>query len=363
MSGHTAHLIIHADLDAFYAAVEQRDRPELRGKPVIVGGRPEHRGVVATASYEARKFGARSAMPTRTALRLCPQAVLLPPDFPKYRAVSRQVFGIYRSLTPVVEPISLDEAYLDVTGILPGFAAAVAAAEAIRREVRETTALTVSAGVATSKLIAKIASDEAKPDGLKAVPPGDEQSFLWPLPVGRIWGVGRKTEDVLKMMGVTTIGDLARRSREELAARFGKVGAQLHELANGIDRRQVEPERKLQQVSRETTFPEDVADRARLEETLEELAQAVARGLKESGVQGRTVTVKVRYHDFRAAARQATLPEPTDRLEVMLEQGRRLLGTLLRSEEAARLRLLGIGVSNFEPEEGRQLPLPLQLAD
>ena len=224
--------------------------------------------------------------------------------------------------------------------------------------MRGATGLTVSAGAASNKLVAKIASDFAKPDGLKAVWPGQERAFLWPQPVGRIWGVGHKTEETLRGMGIVTIEDLAKRPAAELAGRFGRLGAQLHELANGLDRRRVEPDRRLQQVSRETTFAEDQEHRERLEAVLEELAAAVAAGLADRGTQGRTVTIKVRHHDFRSAARQATLPEATAAQAVILDAGLRLFRALWEQEPGMRLRLIGIGVSNFEGEEGRQLPLP-----
>src|SRR5437773_116797 len=250
--------IIHIDMDAFYASVEQRDRPELRGKPVIVGW-PGERSVVCAASYEARKFGVHSAMPSSRARRLCPEAVFIPPTFEKYREVSHQVRGILERHTPLVEPLSLDEAYLDVTRELTGIPTATETAEAIRGEIRAETQLTASAGVAPNKFLAKIASDWKKPDGLFVIRPTQIEAFLLPLPVRKIPGVGKATEAVMTDMGVATVGDLQRFSEDELVARFGKWGTRLWELARGIDDHPVQPSRKRKSWSSENTFPRDVA--------------------------------------------------------------------------------------------------------
>ncbi len=356
--GNPAPVILHADLDAFFAAVEQRDRPELRGRPVLVGGAPEERGVVAAASYEARRYGARSAMPMRTALRLCPPGtVRLPPRFDRYREVSRRVMTIFRARTPLVEPLSLDEAYLDLTEPLsrPGAPDPERAARALKAEVRTAVGLTVSIGVATSKSVAKIASDLRKPDGLVVVPPGTERAFLAPLPVGRLWGVGPKVEDRLRQAGVHTIGDLATLERRWLERQFGKWGGLLHDLANGIDHRPVTPERAIKSVGRETTFPHDVSDPAALHATLRRLAEQVAERLHRHGLRGRTVTLKLRSYDFRTLTRQTSLSLPTDRAEEIAAVAERLLATELAP--GGRYRLVGVTVSGFQTTI--QLPLPL----
>lgn len=343
-------VIFHADLDAFYASVEQLDHPELRGRPVLVGGSPAERGVVAAASYEARRHGARSAMPMRTAMRLCPpDAVRVPPRFDRYRAVSRQVMALFHARTALVEPLSLDEAYLDITHAL-GEATAGAveqAARALKHEVHATTGLTISIGVATSKSIAKIASDLRKPDGLVVVPPGDERGFLAPLPVGRLWGVGPKGEERLRRAGITTIGDLAATDRRWLLHAFGKWGPLLHDLANGSDTRPVTVDRDTKSVGSETTFPHDMADRAHLAATLLRLSEQVSARLQRHGLRGRTVTLKLRHHDFRTISRQSRLHAPSDRAADISAEALRLLDTELAA--GGRFRLIGVSVSGFEP--------------
>lgn len=356
--GDPAPVILHADLDAFFAAVEQLDHPELRGRPVLVGGAPEERGVVAAASYEARRYGARSAMPMRTALRLCPPGtVRLSPRFERYREVSRRVMAIFRARTPLVEPLSLDEAYLDLTEPLAQSAGAdpERMARVLKVEVRAAVGLTISIGVATSKSVAKIASDLRKPDGLVVVPPGAERAFLVPLPVGRLWGVGPKVENRLRQAGVHTIGDLAVLQRRWLERTFGKWGAVLHDLANGIDHRPVTPQRVVKSVGRETTFLYDVGDPAALRATIHRLAEQVAERLQRHGLRGRTVTLKLRSHDFRTLTRQASLPLPTDRADEIAAVAERLLAGEL--EPGSRYRLVGVSVSGFRPAV--QLPLPL----
>ena len=351
-------VIFHADLDAFFASVEQRDRPELRGRPVLVGGSPAERGVVAAASYEARRYGARSAMPMRTALRLCPpETVRLAPRFERYAAVSREVMDLFRVRTPLVEPLSLDEAYLDLTEPLaaPGAPSPAAAARALKDEVRARVGLTISIGVATSKSVAKIASDLRKPDGLVVVPPGEERAFLAPLPAGRLWGVGPKAEERLRRAGITTIGALAATDPRWLAHAFGKWGELLHALANGSDDRPVTPVRDTKSVGRETTFAQDVADRARLTATLRRLAEQVAERLQRRGLRGRTVTLKLRHHDFRTITRQTRLLAPTDAADAVYTEAARLLDVELAA--GGRFRLIGVAVSGFEPVA--QLALPL----
>ena len=352
--------IIHADFDAFYASVEQLDNPELRGRPVVVGGSADDRGVVASASYEARHFGVRSAMPMRTALRLCPDAVRRPTDFERYREVSRRVMAIFRELTPLVEPLSLDEAYLDVTASVgPGWDAGEIA-ERLRRRVKDELGLTISVGVATSKAVAKIASDIDKPDGFKLVPPGSEREFLAPLPVGRLWGVGPKRVKLLNDEGIHTIGDLAVQPEEWFARAFGKSGAHIRSLAMGEDDTEVTSERETKSISSETTFSQDTGDREALQEMVSRLSQDVAGGLRDKDLRGRTVKLKLRLSDFTTFTRQRTLADPVETSEEIA----RAAGALLDAELAPqrRFRLIGVGVSGFDDLGQQQGPRQLRLA-
>jgi DNA polymerase-4 len=353
-----SRLLLHADLDAFFASVEQLDNPSLRGRPVVVGGSAESRGVVAAASYEARAFGVHSAQPMRTALVRCPGAVRVSPRFGRYREISEQVMAIFRSWTPLVEPLSLDEAYLDLSEYLGGMPPDTVreAAAQIKREVREATGLTVSVGAGTTKSVAKIASDLKKPDGLVVVPPGAERVFLAPLPAGKLWGVGPKAQERLQRIGVRTIGDIAALDGRWLEVRFGKWGQMLHELALGIDPRPVTPERETKSVSVETTFAEDIWDPVQIDECLTELAGQVCHRLRRHDLRGRTVTLKLRDAQFETHTRQRTLPAATDVDSVVLDAARRLLAPELTP--GRRLRLLGIGLSGFA--EGMQLTLPLE---
>ena len=340
-------------MDAFYASVEQRDRPELRGKPVIVGW-PGLRSVVCAASYEARKFGVHSAMPASRAKRLCPEGVFVPPDFDRYREASHQIREIFLRHTPLVEPLSLDEAYLDVTVELTGIPTATETAEAIRREIREETSLTASAGVAPNKFLAKIASDWRKPDGLFVIRPHQIGSFLPPLPVRKIPGVGKATENILTEMGVATVGDLQRFSEEQLVTRFGKWGTRLYELARGIDDHPVEPSRPRKSWSNENTFETDLT-RDEVAAWLRDQAQRLWTTLDERAMRGRTVTVKLRTPDFRTATRRLTPPDPPSSGEHLTAIA---LGLLDKFDFApdARFRLAGIGVSNFPEEEAAAEP-------
>ena len=353
--------VIHADLDAFYATVEQLDNPELRGKPVLVGGRPESRGVVATASYEARPFGVHSAMPMRTAVRLCPQGIIVRPRFNRYREMSRQVMDIFRDFTRLVEPLSLDEAYLDISeavneaeGRWP-----LGVALELKRRVKDETGLTVSVGVSASKYVSKIASDLQKPDGLVVVPPGDEAGFLAPLAVGKLWGIGPKTAERLNSEGIDTIGDLAAQPSEWFIRAFGQRAESVQLRAVGQDNEPVHTERVTKSVSSETTFPDDIGDTGELRRVLDELAAGVADSLERKGLQGRTVTVKMRLADFTTFSRQSTLPEPSNEVAPIRELAWRLLSAELTTGRS--FRLLGVGVSNFaDSEEERQLALTLE---
>jgi DNA polymerase-4 len=337
--------ILHLDLDAFYAAVETLDRPELAGKAVIVGG-GDNRGVVAAASYEARKFGVRSAMPIATARRLCPNGVFLPVRMSRYAEASEQVFAVYRRFTPLVEPLSIDEAFLDVTGCERLFGAAEDVARKIKEAVRRETGLIVSAGAASNKFIAKIASDIGKPDGLVVVPPGREQAFLDPLPVGRVWGVGKVTERELARMGIRTILDLRRVPREVLVRSFGAHGEHLHALARGNDDRPVETEREAKSIGHEETYDSDLRYRGTMRREILSLSGRVSERLRRQGVRGKTVTLKVKYRDFVQVTRAITLADPTDDGGTIY---RCALELLAETEAGARpVRLLGISVSKLE---------------
>jgi DNA polymerase-4 len=345
--------ILHVDLDAFFAAIEQRDRPELRGKPVVVGGGgPNDRGVVSTASYEARRYGVHSAMPLRTAARLCPEAIFVPVDGRKYRAVSHQVMDILRRFTPVVEQISVDEAFLDVVGCEALLGPPLDIARAIKGAIVTELDLTASVGMASTKLVAKVASDLEKPDGLVLVAPGTEAEFLAPLPISRLWGVGARTAGVLGEFGVRTIGDLAALPDDLLARRFGRQGPVLAQRARGEDHSPVSAADPARTVSHEHTFDLDTTDQEELERTLLALSEGVASRLRAGGVKARTITVKVRDSSFTTVSRQRTLPEPTDQTEIVFAAARELARPQIRG---IRVRLLGVGASHLD--EGGQLSL------
>ncbi|MCU1244660.1 MAG: dinP [Acidobacteria bacterium] len=340
--------ILHIDMDAFYASVEQRDDPALKGVPVIVGW-PGERSVVCAASYEARKFGVHSAMPATRAKRLCPTGVFIYPNFEKYREVSRQIRAIFERHTPLVEPLSLDEAYLDVTEELTGIATATETAETIRKEIREETLLTASAGVAPNKFLAKIASDWRKPDGMFVIKPHQVERFLVGLPVRKIPGVGKATEAVMQEMGIATMDDLLGFSDAELVARFGRWGTRLWELARGIDESPVVPSRKRKSWSSENTFSSDI--------TIEEVADYIRKegqklweALEAKALRGRTVTVKLRTPDFRTLTRRLTPPQPPASADDLIQVGLELLPRF-DFPAGSRYRLAGIGVSNFPDEE------------
>ena len=342
--------ILHLDLDAFYASVEQLDDPSLRGRPVIVGG-PSRRGVVCAASYEARRFGVRSAMPTARARRLCPEGVFLAPRFDRYAALSESIFGVYRRYTPLVEPLSLDEAFLDVTASRALHGGGADIARAIKAEVRASCGLAVSAGIAEVKLAAKIATDLGKPDGLVEVPAGGVAAFLAPLPVSRLWGVGHVTEEALRRIGIGTIGDLARTPEMALAEAVGASHARsLHALAQGDDPREVVPDEAAKSIGAEDTFGEDLRDRASLERELLAQAARVGRRLRAAGLAGHVVTLRVKYSDFTALTRRTTLERPTDDDHAIVEAARRLLD---RVDLARPVRLTGISVSGFAGEAER----------
>lgn len=351
----TERRVLHCDMDCFYAAVHMRDDPSLRGKPVIIGGRPEQRGVVAAASYEVRKFGVHSAMPSSRAIRLCPDAIFLPPDFRRYSRESEKIFAIYREITPLVMAVSIDEAYLDVSSHLGEAGSATAVAKEIRRRVREERGLTVSVGVGPNRLIAKIASDFHKPDGLTVVPPHKVQAFLDPLPVRRLHGVGPATERALAEMKIETIADLRGVPLEDLSARFGKHGRILHEFARGIDERAVETHQERKSLGTESTYAVDLDDYSEMLRELEKMAQEVAASLERRGMAGCTVTLKVRYADFTTVTRSQTLGAPAcDPATLALWAHNLLERTDARSRP---VRLLGVTVSSLLHERLEQLPL------
>ena len=352
-STHWPRAIIHLDLDAFYASVEQLRRPELRGKPVIVGGVGDGngrtitaRGVVSAASYEVRRFGVHSAMPLATALRLCPQAIVVPVDFRAYRDKSAQVFSLAKAVTPLVEPLSLDEAYLDVAGSRLRFGEPEAIAARLRDEILATTGLHASFGVATTKTVAKVASDLRKPQGFVVVAPGDEAAFLAPLPLRRLPGLGPAAERALNGLGVSTLGQLAALPQEVVQRRVGEhAGGSLWHRAQGLDEGEVTVPGRPKSVSREETFWRDVGDRAALAERMRELAADVGRRLRAGGWRGRTVTVKLRYSDFTTLSRQHSLATATDADREIAATGMALLDTCWSGDP---VRLLGVGVSSLE---------------
>lgn len=348
-----ARTILHADLDAFYASVEVLDDETLRGKPVIVGGRPDERGVVSAASYEARAFGVHSAMPLRTAGRRCPHGVFLPGRPERYREISEQVMAIFASYTPMVEPISLDEAFLDVSGSGPAFGDGPAIAQGIKDRVRDEIGLVVSVGVATNKLCAKVASDLRKPDALVVVPPGEEAAFLAPLPIRRLWGVGPQAQEALADYGVATIGQLAALPAATLHRRFGRHGDELTRRARGEDPSPVEPFHAPKSVGHEHTFSVDTADPGRLEATLLDLAESVASRLRRHDLAAGAVQLKLRYEGFETLTRQAPLPRQTRESEPIYAAGVALLRRTLVEGRAVRL----IGLTAISLTDAQQLTL------
>ncbi len=328
--------ILHVDMDAFYASVEQRDDPSLRGKPLVVGG-SARRGVVLAASYAVRPFGIRSAMPMARALRLCPGLIVVPPRFERYAEVSEQVFRVFHSFTPEVEGLSLDEAFLDVTRSIALHGPPVEQARRIKQRIRDELGMTASVGVAEVKFAAKIASDLRKPDALVVVPEGGVRDFLAPLPVSRLWGVGPRTEQVLLRLGLKRIGDVAAADRGALERELGSLGPWLHDLANGVDERAVEPDREAKSIGAEETFEQDLEGEALLP-FIHEQALRVAMRLRRAGRKAGAVQLKVKFADFRIVTRQETLPEPTDDGAQIYAVARRLLERI----EGRPVRLTGV---------------------
>lgn len=358
-TGATRH-ILHVDMDAFYAAIEQRDHPELRGRPVVVGSPPDRRGVVSTASYEARVYGIHSAMPSRTAYRLCPHAVFLPVRMERYREVSRRIMAIFKDVTPFVEPLSVDEAFLDISATTqrPG-RSAVAVARRIKERIRDETGLTGSVGVAPNKFLAKLGSDMDKPDGLTVLPrdPEEIRAFLGGLPATSIWGVGKVTGERLKRFGIETVADIQNIAYPELVRITGRAAAvQLKQLALGRDDRPVVTAREEKSISSEDTFPEDCSDPRILRQTLIEQTENVGRRLRRSGKKAATATLKLRFSNFRTITRQCPLRPPTSSDRALLRSALRLYR---RENVADPIRLIGFGVSNLSEPEAADTHQPL----
>ncbi len=364
---HPIRKIIHIDMDAFYASVEQRDRPEIKGKPVIVGGDPNSRGVVAACSYEAREFGIHSAMASATAYKLCPQAVFIRPRFDAYRAVSSEIREIFYEYTDLVEPLSLDEAFLDVTENFKGMPSATLIAREIKKKIYEKTGkLTASAGVSFNKFLAKVASDVNKPDGITVITPEMADEFIDRLPIRKFFGVGKVTEEKMLNLGIKTGADLKKFKKEQLIELFGKSGNYFYDIAHGMDERPVEPNRIRKSIGKETTLVEDIDDTHVMLEILEDIAVRLEDSLIKREAKGRTITLKIKYFDFQSITRSVTIGEAVDNASVIMK----FVKPLLSKTEAGKkkVRLLGISVSNFDDQvsitlKSRQLLLPLKFSE
>lgn len=342
--------IIHIDMDAFYASVEQRDNPDYRGKPIVVGGSPEGRGgVVATASYEARKFGIRSAMPSKRAQQLCPHAIFVFPRFAAYKEVSERIRSIFRRYTDVIEPLSLDEAYLDVTEDKQNIGSAIEIAKQIKQAIKDELQLTASAGVSVNKFVAKIASDMNKPDGLTFIGPSSIEDFMERLPVEKFYGVGHVTAGKMKKLGLHTGADLKKLSEDDLVRLFGKSGRFYYKIVRGIDNREVEPHSETKSVGAEDTFPYDLTKLDEMNEELIKLAEKVHERLRKHQLKGRTITLKVKYSDFRQITRSRSISQPVDDVETILQTAQELL--VATDPERDKIRLLGISVSGFREDQ------------
>lgn len=352
--------IIHVDMDAFYASVEQRDNPDLKGKAIAVGGSPVGRGgVVATCSYEARKFGVRSAMPSKKALQLCPPLIFIKPRFDVYKDVSRKVREIFRRYTDIIEPLSLDEAYLDVTEDKQGIGSAIDIAKLIKQAIKDELQLTASAGVSINKFIAKIASDMQKPDGLTFIGPSRVEKFVEELPIEKFYGVGKVTAEKMKALNIHTGADLKKLSEKELVQHFGKAGKFYYQVVRGNDNRPVDPNEETKSIGAEDTFAEDLTTIEQMNQQLEKIAPLVHKRLTGHQLKGRTVTVKIRYHDFKIITRSRSFQQPTNDLSLILSTAKELL--LSTEPEDVRIRLLGISMSNFGEKVVSKKTIPGQL--
>jgi DNA polymerase-4 len=339
--------IIHGDMDAFFAAVEQRDNPSLRGQPVIVGGNPDSRGVVSTCSYEARRYGVKSAMPLAQAIRLCPQAIFLPVNMQLYQQVSRQVIAIMAGYTPLVEQLSIDEAFLDVSGCTSLFGSAEKIARDIKSRVAQELGLNISMGISYNKFLAKLATELGKPDGLRVIRRDEIPDVLTPLPVRYIWGVGDKTLKILAGIGLKTIGDLRETQVQVLEKRLGSQARLFMQLANGIDERLVETGRESKSMGKEITFDQDVADAEYLDNVLLDFAQLLARRLRQLNLQARTVTLKIRYSDFQTLTRSKTIPESTNSEVNIYQSAHELISRLNYLDH--KVRLIGLYLGKLSP--------------
>lgn len=340
--------ILHVDMDAFFAAIEQRDNPVLLGKPVVVGADPKGgkgRGVVSTCSYEARKFGIHSAMPISIAYKRCPKAVFLPVDSEKYNQASDEIYDIFYNFTPKVEMISIDEAFLDISGSFHLFGGPVETCKLLKSRIKEKTKLTASVGLAPTKMVAKIASDIKKPDGLVIVSQDKVLDFLWPLDIDKIWGLGKKSKVIFNDLGIKTIGDLAKKDLGEVERILGKNGEYFWALANGIDEREVETEEEAKSISNEHTFAEDVEDKRIIEAALISLCEKVSGRLRQEGFKGRTITLKIRLKGFLTYTRARTLDKPTNFMDTIYKTIKELLDKFNR--KGKKVRLVGVKVSNF----------------
>ena len=346
--------IIHIDMDAFYASVEQRDNPELRGIPLVVGGSPQGRGgVVATASYEARKFGIRSAMSSKQALQLCPHATFVRPRFDAYKEASQKIQAIFSRYTDLIEPLSLDEAYLDVTHDKLNIGSAITIAEQIKQAIKDELQLTASAGVSINKFVAKIASDINKPDGLKFIGPSAIEAFMEKLPVEKFHGVGKVTAEKMKGMGLFTGADLKNLTEDDLIKHFGKVGRFYYQIVRGIDERPVQPHRETKSLAAEDTFPYDLTTQEEMEQELDKIALVVYNRLTKNNLKGRTITLKIKYSDFKQITRNRSFTTPVSELELISATAKELLAAT--DPEEKKIRLLGISLSNFGELEAKSI--------
>lgn len=355
--------IIHIDMDAFYASVEQRDNPDYQGKPIAVGGSPTGRGVVATASYEARKFGVRSAMSSRKAMQLCPHIIFVYPRFEAYKSVSRSIREIFHRYTDIIEPLSLDEAFLDVTEDKLKIGSALEIARQIKKAIKDELNLTASAGISTNKFVAKIASDINKPDGITFIGPSKIETFINNLPVEKFFGVGKVTAKKMKGMQIFTGADLKKLSEVELVKHFGKTGYFYYKIVRGIDEREVQTHRETKSLGAEDTFMQDLTTIEEMHEELDKIAEIVFKRLEKSGLEGRTITLKIKYSDFTQITRNHSLPNPTADFDTIIKTAKELLEKVEMEEKT--VRLLGISLSNFgeveikprKPRDPEQLEL------
>ncbi|HTD39008.1 MAG TPA: DNA polymerase IV [Mucilaginibacter sp.] len=342
----TNRKIIHIDMDAFYASVEQRDNPELRGKPIAVGGSPEGRGgVVATASYEARKFGVRSAIPSKKALQLCSEVIFVRPRFAVYKEVSQKIREIFRRYTDLIEPLSLDEAYLDVTEDKQDIGSAIEIAKLIKQAIKDELQLTASAGVSINKFVAKIASDMNKPDGMTFIGPSSIESFMEKLPVEKFFGVGKVTADKMRKMGLFTGADLKKLSEDEMIKHFGKAGRFYYQITRGIDNREVQPNRETKSIGAEDTFAYDLTEISEMNAEIDKLAQTVCNRVQQYQLKGRTITLKIKYNDFKQITRNYSVTEPVNDFDTIVGAAKKLL--LGTEPDGKKIRLLGVTLSNF----------------